>query len=347
MSGRRRADAMAAIGFAAEKAKGPERVLVIRLGALGDLIQCFDAFQDIRRHHPDAAITLLTGTPFVGFAASMPWFDDVWGDPRGRGPLAYWRVRRRLRAGRFTRVYDLQNKARTARYRWLMGLGGGARPLWSGDAPGADFPRPDIDAHNRQRYRAQLAAAGVPDSGGAETDWLAGGIGGLVPDVPFVLLIPGCSPHLPHKRWPPASYADLGRRLLGRGLLPVIVGTRADRDAADGILADCPDAVDLVGRTDLGQLAALARAARGAVGNDTGPVFLTAVVGCPTLMLMSHHTNPARSAPAGPDAGWLKRPDLADLTVAEVMAALRLRPDAAPGDLSDAPAEAPPSPLRP
>lgn len=303
-----------------------DAILVIRLGALGDLIQCFSAFQDIRRHHADARITLLTGKAFTGFAAGMPWFDAVLGDARGRGPLDYWRIRRALRAGRFTRVYDLQNKPRTARYRRLMRLGlPQPQPLWSGAAPGT-FP---ADAHNVARYRAQLAAAGVPDSGPLDTDWLAGGVNGLVPDgLPYVLLVPGCSPHLPHKRWPAARYADLGRRLLARGVTPVLVGTRADRDAADAILADCREAIDLVGRTDLGQLASLARRARAAVGNDTGPIFLTATVGCPTLMLMSHHTDPRRSAPVGADAHWLKRPDLATLEVAEVLAAPPLRLDA-------------------
>lgn len=312
---------------------GPEakRILVIRLGALGDLVQCFDAFQAIRRRHPQAHVTLLTGPAFVGFGRAMPWFDDVWADPRGRSPLAYWRLRRQLRTGRFDTIYDLQNKPRTARYFWLMGPG--RRPLWSGAAPGAAFPLPDLKGlHNHNRYRVQLEAAGVPDTGPADLGWLAGDVDGLALEGPFVLLVPGCSPHLPHKRWPAERYAMLGRRLADRGLTPVVVGTEADRDAARAIVRDCPWAVDLVGRTSLGQLASLARRAEGAVGNDTGPIFLTAALGCPTLMIMSHHTDPARSAPWGPDAAWIKVLDLADLGVDAVETALRLRPkpDVAP-----------------
>ena len=105
-------------------------------------------------------------------------------------------------------------------------------------------------------------------------------------------------------------------------MTPVLVGTKADRDAADAILAGCPGAVDLGGRTSLGQLASLARSAELTVGNDTGPVFLTAALGCPTLMLMSHHTDPVRSAPWGPHAHWLKRDDLGTLEVEEVERAL-------------------------
>jgi len=300
---------------------GSGNVLVIRLGALGDLVQCFDAFHAVRARHAAARVTLLTGPAFAGFARAMPWFDAVMEDARGRSPLHYLRMRARLRAGGFDRVYDLQNKPRTARYRWLMGPG--RRPAWSGAAPGAEFPLPDLAGlHNRDRYLAQLRAAGVPDAGAADLSWLDGDVAGLVPAGPFALLVPGCSPHLPHKRWPAERYAALGRRLLARGMAPVLAGTGADRDAADAILAGCPGAVDLVGRTSLGQLAALARRAAAAVGNDTGPVFLAAALGCPTLMLMSHHTDPVRSAPWGPRAAWLKRDDLGTLEVEAVEAAI-------------------------
>lgn len=297
------------------------RVLVIRLGALGDLVQCFDAFQAIRAHHPGAETILLTKPAFAGFGRSMPWFDQVWEDPRSRSPLHYWRMRSRLRGAGLSVVYDLQNKPRTRLYRQLMGPGRKAR--WSGLLPGADWPVPDVAGrHNHDRYMAQLAAAGVPDMGPADLSWLRGDLAGLLPEGPFVLLVPGCSPHLPHKRWPAEGYAALARRLKGLGLTPVLVGTGADKEAADAIALAFPGVVDLVGRTSLGQLASLARLAKATVGNDTGPVFLTAALGCPTLMLMSHHTDPARSAPWGPRAAWLKRDDLSSLGMGDVSAAL-------------------------
>ncbi len=41
-----------------------EKILVIKLGALGDFIQAMGPMAAIRRHHPDADITLLTTEPF-------------------------------------------------------------------------------------------------------------------------------------------------------------------------------------------------------------------------------------------------------------------------------------------
>ena len=52
-------------------------ILVIKLGALGDIILAMEAFQAIRKHHPADSITLLTRRQFVGLTEQMPWFDAI------------------------------------------------------------------------------------------------------------------------------------------------------------------------------------------------------------------------------------------------------------------------------
>lgn len=59
-----------------------EKILVIRLGALGDLVLCAQAFASVRAHHKDADKALLTIPAFAGYARSMPWFDQIIVDPR-------------------------------------------------------------------------------------------------------------------------------------------------------------------------------------------------------------------------------------------------------------------------
>ena len=300
-----------------------ERVLVIKLGALGDIIQTFDAFHAIRRHHPNADIQLMTMPSFAGFTVRMPWFNGILTDPRGRSPASYWRIRRLLREGKFTAVYDLQNQPRTWRYRWLMAPG--PWPRWIGGqrfSARAKLQPGTVPPRNRDLFMAQLASAGIPGAGPAPLSWLDAPVDHLMLPENFVLMVPGCSPHLPHKRWPAAHYAVLAQRLAGQGMASVAVGTGADRDAIAAITTAAPAVMDLSGRTSLFELAGVARRARAVVGNDTGPVFLTAALGTPTLMLMSHHTNPARAAPVGPKTAWLKRDDLATLSVDDVSAAL-------------------------
>ncbi|HEY0900839.1 MAG TPA: glycosyltransferase family 9 protein, partial [Micavibrio sp.] len=62
-------------------------------------------------------------------------------------------------------------------------------------------------------------------------------------------------------------------------------------------------------------LTVLARYAAGAIGNDTGPMHLIAPTGCPSLILFSRHSNPARHAPSGPQVKVHQVNELKDLKV--------------------------------
>ena len=59
-----------------------KNLLVIKHGALGDIIQGLDAFASLRAGNPDAHIVVMTSPIFVGLMASMPWFDEVISDDR-------------------------------------------------------------------------------------------------------------------------------------------------------------------------------------------------------------------------------------------------------------------------
>jgi ADP-heptose:LPS heptosyltransferase len=306
--------------------KQRDTILVIKLGSLGDFIQCFDAFNDIRANHPDSRIALLTTPPFAALARRSPWFDEVWTDgrPHWTQILTWAQLIARLRAAHFFRVYDLQYNRRTAIL--FRALGGAAGPPWAGKTKGCAFPEPPYPptAGNVERIRLHLQTAGVPPANKRDLSFLAEDVVGLAPQSPFVLMAPGCSPHLPQKRWPAEHYAELGRRLAGRGYRVALIGTGADHEAIAAIKASFADAVDLAGRTSLFQVASLARLAKAVIGNDTGPVFLSAKIGAPTLTLMSAHTDQKRSAPRGQASTWLKRDNLADLSVDEVERALGL-----------------------
>ena len=133
----------------------------------------------------------------------------------------------------------------------------------------------------------------------------------------FALLVPGSSPHRPVKRWPADRYRELAAMLTERGMSPVVIGAATERDLARAI----PGALDLTGRTDFAQLTSLARAARIAIGNDTGPMHLLAAAGCPSVVLFSRDSDPALVAPRGAAVTVLRRPDLADLDTTTVMGA--------------------------
>lgn len=298
-----------------------KRILVIRLGALGDFVLSFAPFAAIRSHHPDSEIVLLTTAPFAEMARRAPWFDRVIVDARPAWwdlPGLLW-LARRLRG--FDFVYDLQTSGRSSRYFWLAG-----RPLWSGIAPGCSHPHANPlrgHMHTLERQRDQLAMAGIVDIARPDLSWLTGQPFDL-PE-PFALLVPGAAPHRPQKRWPAERFGELAAVLAAQGIAPVVIGSAAETPLARTIRSASPRAIDLTGHTSIADVAGLARRAVLAVGNDTGPMHLAAAVGCECVVLFSDDSDPARTAPRGPGGAWpvvLREPDLADLPVARVAAAL-------------------------
>jgi len=315
-------------GPTAHKVNAPppaKRILIVKLGALGDFLQAIGPMQAIRKAYPQAEITLLTTAPFRKLAEASGLFDAVLTDDRP----AFWNLpgvlalRATLRATRADMVFDLQTSDRSSSYLKLFWPG---RPLWSGIAAGCSHPHanPDRDAmHTVDRQREQLAAAGIHEVSLPDLSFLSDdGIGTLQLPARFVLLAPGGAPHRPEKRWPAEHFAALAGQLLAAGLTPVILGTEAEAEAERAILERCPDAVSLIGRTTLLQIAPLARRAAGAVGNDTGPMHLITISGCPSVVLYSHASDPALCAQKGPAVTILRRPDLKNLSPEEVFAAL-------------------------
>jgi len=303
------------------------RILIIKLGALGDFVQALGPFAAIRRHHAGDRITLLTTRPYVPLAEANGYFDDIWIDDRPPWwrPWSWLALKRRLDGGRFERVYDLQTSQRSGHYFALLAR---PKPEWNGIARGCSHPHANPGRgfmHSIERQREQLGVAGIAEIPAPDFGWLDGDAGAFGLESGVVLLVPGGSAHRPAKRWPQDRYVALAQSLAKQGRQPVLIGT-SDEAARNAAIAEaCPQAVNLTGRTTLTDIARLARAATGAVGNDNGPMHLIAAVGCPSLVLFSAASDPALCAQRGPSVAILRRGDLGDLGLAEVEAAMRLR----------------------
>jgi len=299
------------------------RILVIRLGALGDFIQSFGPFAALRAHHPTDHLALLTTAPYLALGTAAPWFDSVICDPKPRPwqILSLWRLARRLRG--FDFVYDLQTSQRSSLYFRLAG-----RPPWSGIAPGCSHPHanPARDfMHTRERQREQLAMAGLRCFPDPDLAWLVARSPLLPPSPPYAALIPGAAPRHPAKRWPVARYAKLAAHLAREGTRPVIAGGTAERALAQIIRQEVPEAEDWTGRTDIFGLARLLAGASLVIGNDTGPMHLATALNRPAIVLFSGASDPALTAPRYPDGGWpvvLRAEDLSALPLERVVEAL-------------------------
>ncbi len=302
-----------------------DKILVIKLGALGDFVQAGGPFQAIRAHHAAAHITLLTTAPFAEFAATAPWFDAVWIDSRPRLlEVSGWLdLRARLRGGEFGRVYDLQTSSRSSHYHRLWWPG--VAPEWSGIAKGCTFPHanPGRDLmHTIERLAEQLAMAGIEAVPPADYSWAErSDVAALDLPEAYAIIAPGGAAHRPDKRWPLARFAKIAKHLAQSGITPVIIGARSEQAMAAEIIKAAA-ARDVTGQTSLGQLFAMAKGARLAIGNDTGPMHVTAATGTATLALYSDASDPALCAQRGDRTVILREHSLEQLSAAQVTEAI-------------------------
>ena len=307
-----------------------QKILVIKLSALGDFVLALAAMKKIRQAHPKAHISLLTTPPFEGLAKASPYFNAVFTDGRPTNFAQWMMLRKRLRAAGYARVYDLQTSANSNRIFQAMRP---HPPPWSGVAFGASLPHKNPlrnGMHTLERHADQLMYAGiwadaptVPGTApGPDLSWVLAKAGerpsavGVKPK-PYVMFVPGGSAHRPEKRWPVQKYGELARILYARGLDIVIIGGPQESSLAQAIQRQVPRSRDLTGRTDFASIAVLGAKAALAIGNDTGPLHLAAAAGAPTVVLFSSVSDPALSAPRGKVA-VLQAAKLSDLSVAKV-----------------------------
>ncbi|WP_269716503.1 glycosyltransferase family 9 protein [Caulobacter sp. NIBR2454] len=304
------------------------KVLVIKLGALGDFVLALAAAAKIREAHPEAHITLLTTPPYEALAKASPYFDAVETDGRPEDAASLRALIKRIRASRYDRVYDLQTSGRSSRYFYALWP---FAPKWSGIAKGAAFrhKNPERDQmHTLERQADQLKVAGIwPDAPTApgeapapDVSWMGETAIKIRPTRPFVILVPGGSAHRPGKRWPAERFNEVARYLTDAGYDLVVIGGPQETPLARIIARGAKGVRDLTGRTDFSQIAALGAKAALAIGNDTGPLHLITAAGAPTIALFSNASDPDLCAPRG-HVTIIQSNNLDDLPAATVLVA--------------------------
>ncbi len=264
-----------------------EHILIVKLGALGDILLAEGALRDIRARHSTARISVLTRRSFAPLLARCPHVDFVIEDENApRWQLwAMRKLSRRLRGEHFTHAIDLQDSARSRFY--LRHLLRHLQPFLSAPQLAQSF------TCNKSfpvlgRLQAQLTAVGIPPdhAGNPGADWMCADVSTVLReagiDRPYIVLLPGSSARGASKRWP--HYPELAQKLLDAGHLPVTVPGPDEAEAFAGIPGICLRHRD--GRVlNLFELAGVLRGALACIGNDSGPTHLAASLGVPSVAL--------------------------------------------------------------
>lgn len=300
-------------------------ILIFRYGQLGDTLIAMPAIEAVRRQYPRHRLILLTDrhprkSEYVSswdVLGPAGWFDEVIFYTPAKDSIQtacnMFGIAKKLRKQRLESVFDFSSGRSIKQsvrdrffFRWIVGVtqymsygacshkGRNAdgtlpwlEPEWKrlgtivGGDIGSDFRLP-IPAEERQRVQDLFAAEGISSSGR--------------------LLAVGPGSKMPAKKWPKERFAELGKRLLNsfQDVDLLVMGGNEDRELGLDLCSKWGiRSHNLAGKLSIyGSAAALERCAA-YIGNDTGTMHLSAMVGIPCVALFSARDWPGKWEPYG------------------------------------------------
>ncbi|MGA8159928.1 MAG: glycosyltransferase family 9 protein [Acidobacteriaceae bacterium] len=300
------------------------RLLIVRLGAMGDILHSMPAVTALRQAHPEWMIGWAIEPQWRGLFVSndgkMPLVDQVHIVPAKRwakSPLNpatlrdIRRVRRELRAMHYDLAVDLQGAVRSAMVaRWSKAehVIGEAEPrefaakwLFDERVPtrGVHVIEQSLEVANAiLRERLPMTLPLLPHDAAADA------MASQLP-LPFVLMSPGAG--WGAKRWPAGRYGSVAQRLAEAGYGVVINSAPAEEHLAQEIVASSGGAARAM-TLDLAELIAVTRRAALAIAGDTGPLHLACALNTPVVGIFGP-TDPARNGPFHCRSRVLRHPD--------------------------------------
>jgi heptosyltransferase-1 len=317
------------------------KVLIVRIGAMGDVLHAMPAVAALRALHPDW---------FIGWAIEPRWSDllQIAGDPEdlsqgvGRSagkalidrwysiPTGAWKrqplsantlkeirgLRKVLRDERFDLCVDMQGAIKSAAVGLLAGAGNFAGPAEPRERLARRFydRQVEVAATHVVEQGCELLGAAVGEAlrpaavtlpmDEADELWANGTVG----DEKFCLISPGGG--WGAKLWPAERFGRVAAEL-GRAGVRTLVNASPQGSRDSEAVVEASDGFARAVPCSVGQLIALVRRAAVVIGGDTGPLHLAAALERPVVAIFGP-TDPARNGPYSTHSKVLR--DAASLT---------------------------------
>ena len=340
------------------------QILIVRLGALGDIVHAIPVAVALRRAYPDARIDWIVSAKHREILDLVPVLDHRIVVDQHRGAvdgLSLPAAIALLRRTQYDVAIDLQGLLKSAVIARLSGarrvIGFARRHARESAAslfysersdpggPGALDPTDTrhVVTINLGMLTMLGIAPGEPVFGLVAPRSASVAEAVAATGESFALLNTGAA--WPNKRWPAPRLAGLASQLRARrGLRSLVLWGPGERALAEEVVAKADGAALLAPQTTIADIAALAAAAAVMVSGDTGPTHIASAMGTPLVGIYGP-TRPERNGPLGTDDVSVSRTSicqchhlrqckrermcLLDIDVAEVLDAVERRLDAA------------------
>lgn len=341
----------------------PSRILIVRLGSLGDIIHALPVAQALRDALPGARIDWMVGERQCEILDLVPVID---GRLVVSTAIRSWpRLVKTIALARRTKydvTLDLQGLlksavlARASGARRVIGF---ARAYLREPAAAAFYTESSDPAGSTHVIEKNLSVLrsldiAVPvrpfrfplrDVSSTIVEQARRALR-ISPGDPFAVINGGGG--WPNKRWPPDRFGAIAAALCEKhGWRSLVLWGPGEENLAQAITASARGAAVLSPKTTVADLVALARAARLMISGDTGPFHIATAVGTPLVGIFGP-TSPARNGPWSADDRSLSRFErcichherrcrrdracILDISIEEVMNAIDRRVAALSGD---------------
>ncbi len=292
----------------------PLRILVVLMGAIGDVVRGLSVVNAIKAHYPNGHITWLVEPACSGIVSLHSNVDEVLVFNRPAKLKGVWELYRQLSSRSFDVTLDMQRHSKSGLFSWFSGAPRriGFHPKDSKEGNwlfNNEHIAPRGDGGSKiEHYLLFAEKLGVPiparfDGGlshitlqNIEEEWR-----GLSAH-PYVGVVLGSSRY--SKDWPEEGYAGLLERLSLSGIeAAVLLGDRSKSEMAERLskVSSPVRIINTVGRTTLRDLVGIIHGARVCVGPDSGPAHIAGALGVPHVTLFGP-TPTTRNAPRGSEA---------------------------------------------
>ena len=292
----------------------PRRILIVLLGAIGDVTRALPLLMRVRRAYPDSHIAWAVEPAAAPLLDYHPALNDILIYHRARGLRAFVPFLRTVRRQGFDLVLDLQRHAKSGLVSWCSAapvrLGFHRANTKEGNwlfnthsiEPVADF---SLKLGQYLRFAERLGVEGQESTLAVEFGLRLRPqeeqrVERLLANTPQPFAAFFLGSRWPSRFWFPEPTAQVARTLRAEhGLGVVLLGGPGEVAFARTVRRiGGPGVTDLSGQTSLRDLIGIFSRCAVAFGPDSGPMHIAAATGTPVVSLWGA-TSPIRSAPWG------------------------------------------------